>query len=296
MPQTVKRLAGSIRRELGYNIPVVGDYIAKIGQIYAISGIPCSPNPEMWVLAFWHSVPHLLWSLFKPDPLDETFERFGDLHHKKRRGKFGFKSLLQAVDPPATGIGWALFRGAELAQSLGWYMLIVDASLQFDINWMSTAMQWSGCQVPPPFLGQGHASGQGYTNAGLVLNASNAWTADYQNNCAVVFDGASSVTTAQSCNAWFSLETAPADFGFYSPPTMWLEVERLGHDPVKAPCYLQETENGHRYTAAYNSPIFSATRWTAIPKMAQQASGTYKTLNGWLTLSAGGDTGILADP
>lgn len=132
------------------DIPIIGPWIGRIGQVRATMATPCTIEPEVWVLAGFHGVPRLLWSLFKPDAWDLTTERFQRGHKKKRRRRFRFGGMIEDVDFRGRGKGlqWAVFRLGSLAERVGWWFLIVDASTELAVHWTSTAYIWSGCPVP----------------------------------------------------------------------------------------------------------------------------------------------------
>lgn len=131
------------------NVPVIGDSIARIGQVVDIVSTPCSPDPLIMVTALWHDLPKLLVTLTKPDTLDLAADRAGIRH--KRRPKKGFNifdALESTIPMPKGKVGTAVFRLGNLAERLGFYMLVVDATEQFVVNWTSTVYEWSGCSVP----------------------------------------------------------------------------------------------------------------------------------------------------
>lgn len=133
--------------------PIIGPWISRIGQVQQIMSTPCSPDPEIWVMAFFHGVPNLVWGLFKPDPLDDYLDRTGVPHHKKRRRKFRVMGRIEAELPHPKGLGWAVFKLGALAQRLGWYMAIIDQATELAVHWSSMAYQWEGCRIP--FGGEG---------------------------------------------------------------------------------------------------------------------------------------------
>lgn len=128
-------------------LPLVGQSIGRIGQVYDILQTPCATTPEVWFLAFWNGVPKLVWSFVKPDPLDWAGERFGRGHGRRRKRKFKADGMMGSKVPVGRGLGWAAFSMYQLQQRVGFYLLLIDAGSEFVLNWTSTAYTWSGCHV-----------------------------------------------------------------------------------------------------------------------------------------------------
>jgi hypothetical protein len=136
----------------------IGGELAKIGRVFDMASLPCQPTPEIWVLAFWYGIPRMLWSLFKPDTLDETWSRVGVRRGFKRRGRFKFFDQYQEAQPIKLppGLRWVRFAG-DWAQRVGWWLLIVDAAIDHAMYWQSAAMSFDGCATDnnPFALGDG---------------------------------------------------------------------------------------------------------------------------------------------
>lgn len=130
-------------------LPVIGPWVGKVGKVFDIASAPCDPDPYVMVLAAWHASPYLIWSLLKPDTIDQTAARWGGAH-KRRRKKRAIIDHLQGPDAPIPKgkIGWAMFRSQGLAQKAGWYMIIADATVDFALHWTSTVYQMAGCRSP----------------------------------------------------------------------------------------------------------------------------------------------------
>lgn len=141
-----------------YDVPFIGPWPAKFGKIIELWDTACSPSPELWVQAFWHEIPFLVWAILKPDPIDLVTDRFKVQHHRKRKRKFKVIDAWQPKFPVPKGkITNAVFDMIQAQQRIGWYLLIVDASLDFTINWMSAAYNWNGCAVPDAKWARGRA-------------------------------------------------------------------------------------------------------------------------------------------
>lgn len=133
-----------------YKLPVVGPWISRVGQVVDIVSLPCNPDPIMWVEGFFTSVPYLIWSLFKPDPIDQTWERFGFPGAGHRHARFRMGGALEGIKIPIprSARTAALFRLGSLAQRIGWWFCIVDAGTKFAVNWATATYAYAGCIDP----------------------------------------------------------------------------------------------------------------------------------------------------
>ena len=147
-------------------LPFIGEDIYKIGQIYDLYNTPCSPDPWLWVYAFWHEVPYIFAMLLLPDPKDYVQDRFGRGHHKKRRWKGKTQFWKPAEINPGKGLGWAAFRMTEFIDKIGWQLMIADTAINFAFNWTSLVYQWSGCITPgAPYAIKEFNGGEGFSNS-----------------------------------------------------------------------------------------------------------------------------------
>lgn len=160
-------------------LPIIGPWISKIGRLENIIATPCHITPQVFATSFFAAVPQLVWTLYKPDPIDNYLELFGPpgrpglrpfgrggLPHRRRRFRVG--GIIQPENPISGKFGTAVWRLGSLAQRIGWYFLIVDAGINHAINWMSLAYEWSGCQLPGGAL-------EGSYDPGTVLLPSDNW-------------------------------------------------------------------------------------------------------------------------
>lgn len=142
-----------------YDVPFIGPWPSKIGHIQKLWATPCSPSPTIWVKAFWHDLPWLVWSFVKPEAVDLTLNRFREGHHSKKRRRFPVMHRQGPDIPvPKGAAGWAAFTVSQAAQRVGFYLLVVDATLDFAINWQSTAYMWEGCAVEDAFWANGRCT------------------------------------------------------------------------------------------------------------------------------------------
>lgn len=130
-------------------IPIIGNDMYQVGQVIDIVSSPCTPDPYIAVQAFFYNVPQLVWSLVKPDPVDFVTERFGRPHKRKRRRRMRADDVWIPDSHGSRGdLAWAAWRGIRLVEKVGWYLLVVDATTDFVVNWTSMTYRNSGCPVP----------------------------------------------------------------------------------------------------------------------------------------------------
>lgn len=149
-----------------YDIPIIGDDLAKIGRIIAIWADPCSPKATVWAYGFFQALPTLVASLVKPELIDINIRHRNGKPRKAIKNRFGidfiFRDAIIEIPVPR----WVVFRVYELSQRIGWYLLVADATEDFAINWMTLAYKNAGCQSQ--FLsyihGEGNHTLQGITN------------------------------------------------------------------------------------------------------------------------------------
>jgi hypothetical protein len=136
-----------------YDIPIIGDQIAKIGRATTIFANPCAPNPTVWVYALFHAAPVMAVSLLKPELVDLNIKHRGRKDRKGKKMRF-FQDYIfrdSIIDVPTPR--WAVFQLYEFGQRLAWYFMVLDVTLDGVINWQTMVYQWSGCDDPsgPPY-------------------------------------------------------------------------------------------------------------------------------------------------
>lgn len=166
-----------------WRIPVIGPWVGRVGSVAAIMSLNCNPSAQMWVQAFFHSAPKLVWSLFKPDAFDQVSERLHFGHRRKRQGRMGFSGFLEPISWSGKGWGAALFLLGGLAERIGWWFIIVDSATELAVNWSTTAMQYAGC-IPStlgPCMAECHHDLGIKNTSGFILmwpeNDPSGWTA-----------------------------------------------------------------------------------------------------------------------
>jgi len=131
------------------NLPIIGPWISKLGQIHNIYATPCTASPEIWVKAAFVSLPRLAYLLAKPFLIaDQWHARTGRGH---RRAKGIVRLLAQGVPKtPLSEIpGWQFFKvTGDFVLKIEWYLMIVDRTLEFLVNTSSMVYTYAGCQLP----------------------------------------------------------------------------------------------------------------------------------------------------
>jgi hypothetical protein len=128
-----------------YDIPFIGEHLAKIGHAVDIWNTPCTPTVEIWVYALWQAIPTAYISLVKPD--DWGFEI---IHHGGRAGK-GKHWVFKVLNPfPENYINvrvpaWRVFKLNALINRVQYFSLVADIIEQGAINWMTLAYKSEGC-------------------------------------------------------------------------------------------------------------------------------------------------------
>lgn len=124
------------------NIPVIGDWLGRVGRVLQIASNPCAPTPTIWITAFFAGIPTMMWFFAKPSPTDYLAERLGSGRKKKK-----WKITVQATEALGrAGGGGALMTKAFTAlRAAGYYFTVADMLTAGAVNWVSTAYRWSGC-------------------------------------------------------------------------------------------------------------------------------------------------------
>lgn len=133
----------------GQKLPIIGPWIGRVGRVYRIWSEPCNPSPWIMIEAAFISAPRLLWSLYGPDFIDYKYDQITkNFRTHGRRGKMKIWDVSYPAYDPPRGFGQVLFRGAEIAQKVGWYFIVIDATTEFVVNWSTLVYQLEGCHAP----------------------------------------------------------------------------------------------------------------------------------------------------
>lgn len=129
-------------------VPVIGNTIYNVGQVYDILVQPCGVDTYISVLAFFNYLPRLAWSIYKPTPTDTVTEMLGRRKKRRRGRKIRYDLLEQPVDVGKTGsIRWVTWKIFAAAERLGWYFIVIDSTVDFLVNWTSMSYTFTGCAV-----------------------------------------------------------------------------------------------------------------------------------------------------
>jgi len=131
-----------------FDIPFIGNDIAKIGRAIDLYAVPCGPTAEIWVYGFFTALPTLFVSILKPDLVDINIRHRHGRPRKGKRMKFIAAAIFRDAIIEIPVPRWVVFRIYEWGQRIGWYLLVADALEDFAINWMSLAYKYNGCTLP----------------------------------------------------------------------------------------------------------------------------------------------------
>lgn len=140
------RVVKTVKAQL-FDVPIFGTHFQKIGRVIDLWADPCRPDPIVWVYAFWQAIPTFAASITKPDLIDI------DIAHRRGKPRKGVKNRFISVGESFDQLitvnvpRWVPFRLWEIAQRIGWYFLVADATEQGAINWISLAYRYNGCQT-----------------------------------------------------------------------------------------------------------------------------------------------------
>lgn len=157
-------------------IPIIGDDIYQVGQVYSILDQSCMPEPVLIVKGFFAYAPTLVWALAKPEPLDLAFNRGRRGHKRIRKRRLKIMDLDQLPVPDKPGVNKVLFNIAKAGEKIGWYFLVIDATTDFAVNWSSMAYQFSGCETPDPMYAISYGDSLYYIETQVERTAQLAFT------------------------------------------------------------------------------------------------------------------------
>jgi hypothetical protein len=131
-----------------YDLPIIGDDLAKVGRVIDLYAAPCQPNAEIWVYGFFQALPTLFITLTKPELVDIDIKKGGHRPRKGRKARFRASAIFRDAIIQIPVPRWVVFRVYEWTQRVGWYFLVADALEDFALNWVSMAYMYNGCEVP----------------------------------------------------------------------------------------------------------------------------------------------------
>jgi hypothetical protein len=140
-PERNEKVAITIPKQLGPWKP-------KLTKIYNMWTQPCDVNPIIWMTAYFAASPVIAYSVLTPDCLDIAGERMRVGHRKQRKGSIRMADYANPINVPGQGYMQVAFKFYSAAQRIGWYLTIIDATLEWVVVGTSLAYQWTGCQDP----------------------------------------------------------------------------------------------------------------------------------------------------
>jgi len=195
-------------------VPVIGDDIAQIGQALDLIANCAGAETELWAFAAWKAVPTFVIALLKPEIFDVSIGGRRHRGKKGRRLRFKADAIFRGALQERVAPRWAIAVLGEWAQRVGWYLLVLDATSDFAINWTSMVYQWNGCGlVPLSPLSVATREDLGQFTIGL-----NAWV-NYRQSVIeerfeVTYDAVTGVYTTQAdCIPRWHIEFVPKPFG-----------------------------------------------------------------------------------
>lgn len=123
-------------------------YVPKVTRILEMWAQPCNVNPIIWVTAYLAASPTLAVAFLEPDCLDLAYDRFRLGHKPKRKGHQNINALLSPIGIPKKGLNTVAFALGALAQRVGFFLTLIDATQDWVIHGTSLAYQWNGCNDP----------------------------------------------------------------------------------------------------------------------------------------------------
>lgn len=192
----------------------------KIGRIFDLMTTPCNNDRiEMFIGAPFVNLPTLLYTLLQHECKDQLWDKGRDAwlrmnnrggYRHGRGGTPNFKSQGEfgTNGPTPKGNGYAWIRAGDFMQRIGSYLLIIDAALNWDINWMSDALEWSGCQPEPFAWSSGELLGAVYGDHCTTIKAGCAAIGGGMNILAGI-GGFSTTVPVSRLNAFGSLNCVP---------------------------------------------------------------------------------------
>lgn len=127
---------------------------SKITRIEQMWMQNCSTNFFLWMLGYFAATPTLVTSFLAPDCLDYTADRVRPGHKRRRKGVLSAGELSSPLGADGKGEGWVGYKLLAGAQRIGFYLTVIDATLDWVIHGTSFAYQLNGCKDP----NQGFAS------------------------------------------------------------------------------------------------------------------------------------------
>lgn len=102
----------------------------------------------IWFLAYIAASPQLAYAFVAPDCIDHTADRVRGGHRRRRKGTYNIADFADPLTAPGKGEKWIGYSLLKYAQHVGFWLTLIDATLDWTILGTSFAYQWSGCSDP----------------------------------------------------------------------------------------------------------------------------------------------------
>lgn len=265
------------------DVPIIGPWVGKISLIQDLWAEPCRPTPVIWVLATVASLPLMATTLLKPDTIDTYYDRGKRRHHRKRTKKVTLGELLEIVKGgKGPGIPKGFVIAGDLAQKLGWYFILIDATLDLTINSTSLAYQWTGCDGYTPSIG--------YLSEAFVYGAgvSQALFSDFENPTPVWTPQSWTLENNQRRQFSVSCAWQPYDGGGNPATFLTMEVVNITRNIVKQLPQGELDPLGYRYGGAALMQNYAAISGTSTYQLHLTSDGQF-TVSGDVYIYADGE-------
>jgi hypothetical protein len=185
----------------------------KIGYIKQMWLQPCATDVFAWVLGSFVAAPVFLFAIHEPDCLDYQADRVRAGHKKRRRGSINPADSAKPLAAPTEGLGWVVFKLGSFAQRVGWYMTLIDASLDYVVYMTSFAYRIDGCRDPnAPFAINFFNDTVPFLGFGVGAHAIDVWNVGAHHIMQASQNGIGCPSNF-SCNAGFTLSQKPFPTG-----------------------------------------------------------------------------------
>jgi len=260
-----------------YDVPQIGNWVGRVGHVIDILGRPCQAEMDVMVYAVWANAPRLLLALYKPDRLDLVTQRWQGGHKSRNKRKFKIIDELAPKTPVPKGAGWAMWTIAgDLAQKIGYYVMVVDATTDFAVHWTSTAYALAGCKVP----------GTPYTKAHLEENVLGPYAAGrykfdfWHVDEAHVFsaDAASiSIPNGYIWSASAGFAQLPLNLPIQEAAVSGIELVNSLTGDVLAECEMRQTHDGQHAAMAVYRRFDAVNVGAHLETYITKSDGFYRT-------------------
>lgn len=277
-------------------LPLIGPWASKVGNIIDIAATPCSVDPEIYVTAAFVGIPRLVWSLFKPDAYDFKYDALkGGLGNKrKRRFKAGATQDV-GLPVPKNKFTTIAFKVGDIAQKIGWYFIVVDATLDYVTYWTTAVYQMSGCDFPNAARADLEIQGGGFTPTGGDWQQIAIWHVLQTTDMAAGPNGVAVDNDMQSA-CFVSMRVTRFSMDFPAPGGVQFRIRRAPDGVVTDTADLEPDAEGNGMVG------MRARQWTSISNIYtwvveyRIASGVASFVGSRLTVTTIKDPQVLHDP